>query len=89
MLLGGDVMNGRALKYLIAALIALAVTTKAGGCPTCIGRLFLGVKKPFFKMYRPPTRSRYAQKQDTEKTESYKRTNTWIKEIKKTLKGES
>jgi len=40
------------LKCAIAALMALVVSP-AFGCPTCVGRLMLGVKKPFFEQYKP------------------------------------
>jgi len=43
----------RTLKFVIEALAAAMLCSQALACPTCVGRLMLGVKKPFFELYRP------------------------------------
>jgi len=43
----------KVLKSVIAALTMLVVAPKVIGCPTCVGRLRLGVRKPFFEQYKP------------------------------------
>ena len=71
----GKTMIGRTLKYVIVALAVLMSFAKVAGCPTCIGKLRLGVKKPFFEFYRPHSRSIYAKKRDLlRKKLSYKKT---------------
>lgn len=82
-------MIERTLKYIIVALAVLMSFAKVAGCPTCIGKLRLGVKKPFFEFYRPPSRSIYAKKRDLlRKRLSYKRPeNLILKEPKKPAKS--
>lgn len=46
-------MGEKTLKYLMIALGTLAVYCQTVACPTCVGRLRLGIKKPFFKLYKP------------------------------------
>jgi hypothetical protein len=42
----------RGLKFLVATA-ALLVGLSATSCPSCIGKLRLSSKKPFFELYRP------------------------------------
>jgi len=45
--------NKRCLKFAITASALFIVCVNMHGCPTCVGRLMLGVKKPFFEHYKP------------------------------------
>ncbi len=80
-------MIGKTLKYMIVALAALITCMEAAGCPTCVGRLRLGVKKPFFMLYRPHSRSLYAKKRDllhealSHKTTEASKDKTWSKKL--------
>ena len=80
--LKGGTMIGRTLKYVIVALAALMSCMQAAGCPTCLGKLRMSDKEPFFKRYRPHrrphSRSIYAKKRDEllRKALSYKKTKT-------------
>jgi len=69
-------MNEKSLKYLIVAFATLLSWTKTNGCPTCLGRMGLGVKQPFFKVYRPRTQSRYTWDHLSQQGSSLKRTYT-------------
>jgi len=75
---------GRSLKFAIVASAALIISLNIFGCPTCVGRLMLGVKKPFFEQYRPKpiNRRRKSRKKVLEKRES-----SFIKPTKKQKKN--
>lgn len=76
----------KSLKYVMAALTILITNTKLLGCPTCVGRLNLGVKEPFFKQYkpRPIDRRKYKAKHKYE----FASTDFWIRLKKQMVRQE-
>ncbi|MCK5632998.1 hypothetical protein KAH94_04565 [bacterium] len=70
-------MEKNIFAYLYMFTIFLCIYTTTNACPTCVGRIRLGHKKPFFKLYRPHSKSKYAKKRDLLKEAlSYKKTGT-------------
>lgn len=73
-------MGKKGLKSLVALLAALITCSPLGGCPSCVGRLKLGVKKPFFELYRPEsTTKRTSRHEYLQEALSCKSTNTLVK----------
>lgn len=69
-------MIGRTLKFTIVASMALINYAWTTACPTCIGRIMLGVKKPFFKEYQPKPINKRRKKNKKKYELSYKKTET-------------